>query len=92
MTLFFPQAKNFPDCMCSFGAFNRLTSEISNKQTGGAFVADVLELFDRYHDNVYRLALSYTKSVPDAEDVVQTVFLKLLDCKSPRRTGRSGPG
>ena len=26
----------------------------------------------------YRLALSYTKSVPDAEDVCQTVFLKLL--------------
>ena len=27
---------------------------------------------------MYRLALSYTKSVPDAEDVCQTVFLKLL--------------
>ena len=46
-------------------------------------MTDVPELFDQYHDMVYRLALSYTKSQQDAEDVVQTVFLKLLDGKSP---------
>ena len=46
-------------------------------------MAEVLELFDQYHDMVYRLALSCTKSRQDAEDVVQTVFLKLLDGKSP---------
>lgn len=46
-------------------------------------MTDVPELFDQYHDMVYRLALSYTKSRQDAEDVVQTVFLKLLDGKSP---------
>ena len=39
---------------------------------------ELLALFDHYHDLVYRLALSYTGSIPDAEDVVQTVFLKLL--------------
>ena len=39
----------------------------------------VLELFDRYADLVYRVALSYLRSPPEAEDVVQTVFLKLLE-------------
>ena len=46
-------------------------------------MAEIMELFDQHHDMVYRLALSYTKSRQDAEDVVQTVFLKLLDGKSP---------
>lgn len=39
----------------------------------------VLELFDRYGDMVYRIALSYLRSPQEAEDVVQTVFLKLLE-------------
>lgn len=39
----------------------------------------VLELFDRYADMVYRIALSYLRSTQEAEDVVQTVFLKLLE-------------
>ena len=39
----------------------------------------VLELFDRYADMVYRIALSYLRSPQEAEDVVQTVFLKPLD-------------
>ena len=38
---------------------------------------EFLSLFDRYHDMVYRLALSCTRSTQDAEDIVQTVFLKL---------------
>ena len=41
--------------------------------------AEFLPLFDRYHNMVYRLALSCTRSPQDAEDAVQTVFLKLLD-------------
>ena len=40
---------------------------------------DVMELFHRYKDDVYRLAVSYTHSVQDAEDVCQTVFLKLME-------------
>ena len=40
---------------------------------------DVMELFHLYKDDVYRLAVSYTHSVHDAEDVCQTVFLKLMD-------------
>jgi len=39
----------------------------------------VLELFDRYADMVYRIALSYLRSPQEAEDIVQTVFLKLLE-------------
>lgn len=39
----------------------------------------VLELFDCYADMVYRTALSYLRSPQEAEDAVQTVFLKLLE-------------
>ncbi|MBQ2927940.1 MAG: sigma-70 family RNA polymerase sigma factor [Oscillospiraceae bacterium] len=38
-------------------------------------------LFTRYKDDVYRLALSYTRSAQEAEDVCQTVFLKLMEQK-----------
>jgi len=40
---------------------------------------DVLYLFHRYRDDVYRLAVNYTRSLTEAEDVCQTVFLKLLE-------------
>lgn len=40
---------------------------------------DIESLFSRYKDDVYRLALSYTKSVQEAEDVCQTVFLKAME-------------
>ena len=35
-------------------------------------------LFQKYKDDVYRLALSYTRSTAEAEDVCQTVFLKAM--------------
>ena len=44
-------------------------------------MADVLELFDTYRDDVYRLAVSYTRSPEEAEDICQTVFLKLMEQK-----------
>ncbi len=40
---------------------------------------DVLYLFHRYRDDVYRLALNYTRSPQEAEDVCQSVFLKLIE-------------
>ena len=43
---------------------------------------DVYKLFQLYRDDVYRLAVSYTRSHQEAEDVCQTVFLKLLEAKS----------
>lgn len=42
-------------------------------------MADVLELFHTYRDDVYRLALSYTRSRQEAEDICQSVFLALLE-------------
>ena len=40
---------------------------------------DVLYLFNRYRDDVYRLAVNYTHNPQEAEDVSQTVFLKLVE-------------
>lgn len=42
-------------------------------------MANALELFHQYRDDVYRLALSYTKSRQEAEDICQSVFLALLE-------------
>ena len=39
------------------------------------------EIFHQYKDDVYLLAISYTKSREDAEDICQTVFLKLMEQK-----------
>lgn len=50
--------------------------------------AEFLPLFDRYHNMVYRLALTVTCSTQDAEDVTQVVFLKLLDGKSAPAPGK----
>ena len=38
----------------------------------------VLRLFDTYADDAFRLAYTYLGSRPDAEDVVQDVFVKLI--------------
>ena len=43
---------------------------------------DYAAIFRAYRDDVYRLAICYTKSQEDAEDVCQTVFLKLMEQKS----------
>ena len=39
---------------------------------------EVIRLYDLYSDCIYRLAYSYTGSVQDAEDIVQDLFMKLL--------------
>lgn len=40
---------------------------------------DVLNLFHRYKDDVYRLAVNFTQNHQEAEDVCQNVFLKLIE-------------
>lgn len=40
---------------------------------------DVLYLFHRYRDDVYRLAVNFTHNHQEAEDVCQNVFLKLME-------------
>ena len=52
---------------------------------------EILALYDRYHDMVYRLALTATRSPQDAEDVVQNVFLKLLNGKNAPMAGKERP-
>ena len=59
----------------------RHISEISNKTQGGDLMQDIAQLFYQYRDDVYRLAVSYTRSRAEAEDVCQTVFLKLMEQK-----------
>ena len=49
---------------------------------------DVIALFHRYKDPVYRLALSFTGSPADAEDVTQTVFLKYLETQPELEEGK----
>jgi len=39
----------------------------------------ILEVFECYKDMVFRLALSYTKCIADAEDISQTVFIRLFE-------------
>ena len=48
----------------------------------------VLELYDHYADMVYRIALSYIRSSQDAEDTVQTIFLKLMESDIKIITGK----
>ena len=35
------------------------------------------DIYEKYKNNIYHLALSYTKNQYDAEDIVQNVFIKL---------------
>ena len=43
----------------------------------------LVSLYNKYCNQIYRLALSYTCSPQDAEDIVQSVFLKLYE-KNPK--------
>ena len=43
-------------------------------------------LVKKYIDTVFRIALNYTKSAPDAEDITQDVFLALLREKKDFRS------
>ncbi len=43
----------------------------------------LVSLYNKYCNQIYKLALSYTCSSQDAEDIVQSVFLKLYE-KNPR--------
>ena len=51
-------------------------------------MSDILALFQMYKDPVYRLALSMTGSAADAEDVCQTVFLKLIEKRPGLESGK----
>lgn len=46
------------------------------------------ELFQRYSDDVFRLAYSYLGSRADAEDICQNVFLALTQKKIALESGK----
>lgn len=39
---------------------------------------EIIEIYNRNVDTVYRISLMYLKNIPDAEDAVQDIFLKLI--------------
>jgi RNA polymerase sigma-70 factor, ECF subfamily len=54
------------------------------RMTGDSFPLEFEELFQEHYVLVYRTAYGVTGRVEDAEDVVQTVFLRLLQREKPR--------
>ncbi len=53
--------------------------------------SEIVRLFETYSDDVFRLALSYLHNKQDAEDVCQSVFMKLIDYKKPIEKGKEKP-
>ena len=52
---------------------------------------EIARLFEAYADDVFRLALSYLHNRQDAEDVCQSVFMKLIAYKKPIEKGKEKP-
>lgn len=49
---------------------------------------EVIRLFEEYAEDVFRLALSYLQNRHDAEDICQSVFVKLLSYNKPLEFGK----
>ena len=49
---------------------------------------EVIRLFEEYSEDVFRLALSYLQNRHDAEDICQSVFVKLINYKKPLEFGK----
>ena len=50
--------------------------------------AELLELYDQYSNMVYRIAFSYLRRSHDADDAVQSVFMKLIEGKAQPSAGK----
>lgn len=48
----------------------------------------LIALYDQHANGMFRLALSYLKNISDAQDVVQTVFTKLIEGKATLIEGK----
>lgn len=44
---------------------------------------EILEIYDRHADTVYRVCFAYMKNAPEAEDMTQETFLRLLSYDKP---------
>jgi RNA polymerase sigma-70 factor (ECF subfamily) len=65
----------------------------SRQEASGAVPGQVEKLFVEHHRRVFQAAYRITGSATDAEDVLQTVFLRLLRREGAGGTGLSGtPG
>ena len=49
---------------------------------------EILNLFDRYSNMVYRIALSYLHQSQDAEDALQSIFIKFIDGTAVPQPGK----
>ena len=49
---------------------------------------DISELYREHKQSVYRLALTWLRSISEAEDVTQEVFLRLVQWKSRVEPGK----
>ena len=49
---------------------------------------EIEHLFEMYFEDVFRLALSYLHNRQDAEDISQSVFMKLIRYKTPIQKGK----
>jgi RNA polymerase sigma-70 factor (ECF subfamily) len=57
---------------------------IEHVRPASAAAGEVEGLFNRHHEMIFRTAYRVTASIVDAEDVLQTVFLKVIGQKSKR--------
>lgn len=65
----------------------RKTLQVANEKAPEPTVIDKIKfLFNEHHSMVYRAAYRVTGSEDDAEDVLQTVFLKLLQLEESGET------
>lgn len=44
---------------------------------------EILEIYDRHADTVYRVCFAYMKNAPEAEDMTQETFLRLISHEKP---------
>ena len=68
------------------------TATVADAASGGPSALEFERFFREHYRLVYRTAYSVTARAEDAEDIVQTVFLKLLCRESPMDVGRNPRG
>lgn len=44
---------------------------------------EIMEIYDRHVDTVYRVCFAYMKNAPEAEDMTQETFVRLISCGTP---------
>ena len=44
---------------------------------------EIMEIYDRHVDTVYRVCFAYMKNAPEAEDMTQETFLRLMSWGKP---------